>query len=213
MPLYTKSQIAEMCGKYIAQVSNAVGRGKFICNKDGYIDDSVYENKKLIDKWKAAKKAKGEKPAPTKKAAPKKTTTRKKSTQSESEDESSESELDTWQDRKLKAEVQYKENQAINWELRNAALKGENIPTDLVTGLIKMMAHVFQTQYKNNALNILTEVSHKTKMSNEDFAKFKGKLFESINKSHKSALYESKKGIKSVVSKVLSKENQSDGSE
>ncbi len=187
-----------MCGKYPAQVTNAVGRGALVQTDDGYIDDSDERNLKTLVKWKAAFKAKGGK---TKSSADEKPKKGKKDVP----DPVEKSESDTWSDRKLIAEVKYKENQALNWELRNAILKGENIPVSMVEGLIKMLAHSFQTQFKNAALNLLTEISHKTKMGENDFAKFKEKLYNSINKSHRSALNESKRGIKSVVAGVKEK--------
>ena len=129
-----------------------------------------------------------------------------KSLKAESSDEPKvKTAAETMADKKLAADLHHKQQQALNWELRNAKLKGENIPVVLVEGIIKMLAHSFQTKYKNNALNILTEVSHKTKMSDKDFAKFKGKLFDSINKSHRSAINETKRGIGTMISSAKEK--------
>ena len=194
MALFTRIQVAKMCQKTRGQVTTAVQSSRFVLTND-LIDDTIPQNKAVIDSWlmKLEQKKKVAQSSP-KSSQPAKVISSQKG-------ESGQESLMT---QKLKAEIDYKLEQALNYKLRNAKLRGEHLPTELVLGLFKLVAHHFQVNYKNNAMNILTEIKHKTKMSANDFATYKGRLFNSINKDHRRAVLDSKLGVKKAIMDVRS---------
>lgn len=222
MALYTRSQFAQLCGKNKAAVSMGLKRGQLILSGD-YIDDSIYPNSATKEKWMNA--LGGSVSVQPKKvvSSKKKTTGNLKKVEDpkprilpapnvQEPEYSSESVSDL--DRKKKqAEIKYKESQTRLAELKESKLRGENIPTDMVMNVVSILGHSLQASYKNGAMLLLMEMSHKMKFSPEYEAEMKGRLIDLINSSHSNGISEAKKGIKTIVSEMSATDNLTDEDE
>ncbi len=212
MALYTRKEICEMCGVAQAAISTNITRGNIIMRGE-FVDDAIPENRKIIDRWikNKEKKQRGTKrkndraempvPAEVKPKIknlkpPDVPAPEKISDKSKGEDE------DYWSVETKKTTIAYKEAQIRILAIKEANLRGENIPTNLVMAVISLLGQSFQTSYKNGAHMLLMEISHKLKMSPEIEAEFNGKLIESINDSHKNSIKIAKNSIKSILSEV-----------
>jgi hypothetical protein len=84
-------------------------------------------------------------------------------------------------------------------ELEIAKIKGQLIPTTLVSEVILALGTGFQNSYKNESAQLLIEIGQKVKMNAKDQAFFKGKLIKIINEAHKNAISEAKSSLQSLI--------------
>lgn len=216
MAFHTQKQFADLIGKSRGWLNVYVGRGTITMSGD-YIDDTLEKNLKFLNKWLAKKNAppkeipKPEKvkpiktggpkisePQPVKLKAPKISEPKRRQVEP--------SPIDEIEVRKKLAETEYKEAQVIKTNLQSAKLRGDSIPTNLVSGLVSTLGRSFQTSYKNGAEVLLIELAHKIKLSAKIEAEVKGKLIELINKAHADAIQEAKTTIETIVSEVAAVE-------
>lgn len=193
MSLHTKSQFAKLTGKKAAHVTMNVKRGKIILSGD-YIDDTIPQNKNLMNRWikQTQKKIqKGLESTEIKTEAPKGIEEPKIQ-----HENSFEGGLDAI---KKQAEIDFKKAQIEKTNLQNQKLRGEAIPTDMVKNTVSVLGHSFQSSYKNGAEALIMDFCHKMKASAKVQAEMKGKLIKLINKSHENAITEAKKTIESIV--------------
>jgi len=211
MPLYSKKKFAQLCGKSPAHVSTNISRGKIEVSGD-YIDTDIPENFELMNKWREQSGLDPIEPtAPTRdesaSQAPK--------TSSTSESESSapnKSETSKLNREKTRVEIEYKAEKAKETRLKNAKLRGELIPTNMVVDLFAMLGHQFQMQYDIGASELVLELCHKLKISEEIRGEIGEKLTEIINNSHKRAVDEAKMAVRNIISSESGAEtDDSDG--
>ena len=229
MAFHSKADFGILIGKPRNWVGQYIGRNKIVMSGD-FIDDKDPTNAAFIKKWLANKEAAERKakekansvqvPQPETPPAVEKTTKVKAkkgpnivpplskeklkapNIQEPEKSNIKPNESDALELRKKKAEIAFKEAQANKTELQAAKLRGESIPTALVSGVVSTLGRSFQTNYKNSAESLLIEMSHKLKIPPELEAEFKGKLIEVINKAHADALVAAKSTIDSIVSEV-----------
>jgi hypothetical protein len=212
MPLYSKKDFAKNCGKSPAHVSMAITRGKIILSGD-YIDTKIPENLELMNKWRVAEGMepmvvevpKKIEPAPNV-ADPIRPTT---DSPNVSAPTPAKSELAALNKEKTRAEIDYKTEKARETRLKNAKLRGELIPTNMVIDLFAMLGHQFQTQYEIGASEMIMELAHKLKISSEIEGEIGEKLTELINNAHQKAVDDAKIGIKNIISAVSGAEMDS----
>lgn len=193
MSLHTKSQFAKLTGKTQAHVSVNIKRKKIILSGD-YIDDTIPQNKTLMNRWikQTQKKIqKGLQSTEIKPDAPKGIEEPKIKQENHFEGG-----LDAI---KKQAEIDLKHAQIERTNLQNQKLRGESIPTDMVKNTVSVLGHSFQSSYKNGAEALLMDFCHKMKASAKIEAEMKGKLIKLINKSHENAITEAKKTIESMI--------------
>jgi len=212
MAFYKQIEFAELIGKSRGWLSVYINRGNLILSGD-FIDDKIEKNKKFLDKWLAKKNEVN--------SAPKKKPIKKNPGPKISEPvevklkapnisepievpiESPEDDLDR---QKKIAEIRFKNSQIEKNDLQSAKLRGESIPTNMVSGVVSTLGRSFQSSYKNGAEALLLEIAHKAKLSAAMEASFKGKLIELINKAHADAIQEAKTTIETIVSEVAAVE-------
>ena len=207
MAFHTQADFAKMIGKTRGWLNVYIKRGCPIMSGE-FIDDKVEINKRFLDKWvakqneqkipkqKKVKKLKGptiSEPVEIKLKAP------NISEPVEIPISSPEDDLDR---QKKIAEIHFKKTQIEKNELQSAKLRGESIPTNMVSGVVSTLGRSFQSSYKNGAEALLLEIVHKAKLSPELEAKFKGKLIELINTAHADAIKEAKTTIETIISEV-----------
>lgn len=219
MPLYTKKQIADKYLKSPSTVSKSIARGKLVPSGD-YIDSDHPMNAATLKMWQSKMPKDGEDLEPKQKTRSRaKTKTKskpKKSTKgrqyakpvmealpppnvSEPEinpDNFGDYSLDS---QKKRAEIHLKLEQRETARLKNQKLRGESIPTDQVRNVITMLGRSFQSSYKNSADQFLIDACHRLKASPEVESLLKGKLIKMVNESHKNAITEAKKSLRSII--------------
>jgi hypothetical protein len=228
MPLFTRTEIREICGINTATLSTYTKRNKIIMSGD-FIDDAVAQNKTQIDKWKAAK-IKKDLQRPDKSVAPKKeekeVAPTKKGKTKKGDPKYAEPILPDPKalrpppdpdDPIIKQKIAESnarlklddDTKRVTYEQKLLAkekvaielehTKGKLIPTKLVSEVISALGVGFQNAYKNEASQLLIEIAQKTKMSDKDSAFFKGKLIDMINKAHTNSIKEAKDALKSLI--------------
>ncbi len=192
MSLHTRAQFAELTGKTRAHISTYIKRGKIILSGK-YIDDSIPQNKEIMNRWikQSAKKGiKGIKEPKIKTSPP------KGIEEPQIQPDQFEGGLDAV---KKQAEIDLKHAQIEKTKLQNQKLRGEAIPTDMVKNVVSVLGHSFQSSYKNGAEALILDFCHKMKASAKIEAEMKGKLINLINKSHENSITEAKKSIETIV--------------
>jgi hypothetical protein len=207
MALYKKSEFAKKCGKEPAYISVNISREKIIVREDGMIDDSVFKNKLFLEEClaKAADKLlKADNPADESVLSENIPEGKAKRSANPADSVSSEhvaASISLDRQKKI-SEIEWKDAQTRKLKIEEAKLRGENIPTKIVYGIVGMLGKSFQSSYRDGAAVLLTEIAHKLKMSPEIEAEFKTRFVEIINDSHKHAITEVKKGIEAIISEV-----------
>lgn len=210
MPLYSRSDFAKLCGKSRGYITQYVTRRKLIMSGD-FIDTGEQQNFDMMNKWLAQKAEKEESEAPDiqqpSKQSPNKSVSdpepppppRVPNTTQRVDPDFTISALDR---KKSEADLELKESKIRLSKLQEAKLRGDNIPTSMVRSVVSLLGQSFQGSYKNGAQKLLLDLAHEMKMTQEQEAKYKGKLTKLINESHANAIKEAKIGIKNIVDEV-----------
>lgn len=189
MAIFTKIEFAHALGVGRSAVTNWLARGHIFENDSGMIDDQDERNHKKITSrlkqiggnYKAPDEIKESRELEKKKRKnPIKKQVKKPKVSINSGDD-----LD---DQKKKAEIQYKLGLVELNELKSAKLKGENVPTKMVEGLFIMLGSSFQTSYRDETENLLSQLAHECKIGNKMHAKYKDLFIKMINRSHSEAV-------------------------
>lgn len=217
MPLYTPAEFARFVGKTPAYLKVYTNRGKLLKSGD-YYDSEVRENAEMILKWskeprkepkpKPQKERKAKDPKPKKEAKklkfapPERPQTKVKELgeiSSPQPDVGGVYDLDL---KKKQAEIENKEANTRVLMLKEAKMRGEQIPVDLVKNMVSELSRSIITSYKDSADALLIEISHRTKMKKEDSASLKGELVNLINKAHDTAIDKALATITTVIDEV-----------
>ena len=208
MAYYSQADFGELIGKPRNWVHEYIKRGKIIMSGE-VIDSKIEINKKFAEKW-IAKKSEVKKKAPPKKlkspniSEPVKVELPGPNISAPEEIDISDSKGDDLETAKKKAEIRFKISQIEKNDLQAAKLRGDSIPTVLVSGVVSTLGRSFQSSYKNGAEALLLEIAHKVKLPPKLEAEFKGQLIKLINKSHADAIKQAKTTIDTIVSEVAS---------
>jgi len=211
MPLYTKKDFAKHCAKSPAHVSMAITRGKIILSGD-YIDSNIPENKELMNKWRVAEGMEPIEDHPQKQHQPQPNVSDPMRATHDAPNVSDhkvpKSELASLNKEKTRVEIEYKTEKAAETRLKNAKLRGELVPTNMVVDMFAMLGHQFQTQYEIGATELIMELCHKLKISSEIEGEIGEKLTELINISHEKAINDAKTSVKNIISAVSGAETE-----
>lgn len=193
-----------MCGKTAAHVSTNITRGKIIVSGD-HIDWEDPVNFESMNKWRAQS---GMDPLERSTPEPKQTMIDSKSDAAPSNERKQPTPTQALNQEKTRAEIEYKTQKAVETRLKNAKLRGELIPTNMVVELFALLAHQFQTQYEIAANELVLEMAHKFKISDEIRGVVGEKLTETINAAHKRAVDEAKLAVRNIVLSVSGAETE-----
>tara|TARA_R110002167_G_scaffold248456_1_gene454460 strand:+ start:1196 stop:1855 length:660 start_codon:yes stop_codon:yes gene_type:complete len=214
MAFYKQIEFAELIGKSRGWLNVYIKRKTIIMSGD-FIDDKIEKNKKFLDKWISKKNEVKKIPVPKKKESvktpgpkipePAEVKLKAPNIQEPKEIQITAPENDLDRQKKV-AEIRFKNSQIEKNELQSAKLRGDSIPTSMVSGVVSTLGRSFQNAYRNGAEVLLLEMSHKAKLSSKLEAELKGLLIELINKSHADAITEAKTTIDTIVSDVAAVE-------
>lgn len=84
-------------------------------------------------------------------------------------------------------------------KLHNAKASGESIPSELVKGVVSVLAKSFITSFHNGAESLLITMSKKMDIDRVQLAEFKGELLKIINESIHKTVDDSKRQISNIV--------------
>lgn len=211
MALYKKSQLAELLGKKTAWVSTYVRRGKLTMRGD-WIDDTIEENSRFIEKW-LAKKVETDNdlslnipktPKPEQKKYPDPEVPLERVNNIPPQELPNFNSLERIKDA---TEIRRKESVIALNELRARKMRGELLPADIVMNLFIMLAQQFQSNYKNGANHMIMEISHKAKLPAEVTSEMRTLLTSTINNSHKSAVSQTKKQLETLIADLTEQSN------
>jgi len=187
-----------MCGKSAAHGSTNITRGKIVCSGSliDWEDSMNFEN---MNKWRAQS---GMDPLQRTTETPTSNTPDPSSSKEAPTATKKDSETSALNREKTRADIEYKQQKATETRLKNAKLRGELIPTNMVVELFALLGHQFQTQYEIAANELVLEVTHKMKISDEIRGEIGEKLTATINAAHKRAIDESKIAVRNIISSV-----------
>lgn len=106
--------------------------------------------------------------------------------------------------------VRFKKSQVDINVLKAEKLRGDSIPTAMVSGIISSLGHAFLNTYKNGAESLMMEFTHKHKMPSDSIAVLKGKLIKLINRAHADAIKKAKAELRSAISEAKMIETNKD---
>lgn len=190
-----------MCGKSPAHVSTYISRGKINVSGD-FIDSDDPENFELMNKWRMQSGLDPIEPSIQQEKETPAETPKSSNSSDLNEEKPTRYEISALNREKARAEIEYKKEKANETRLKNAKLRGELIPTNMVVDLFAMLGHQFQMQYEIGANELAMEMAHKMKISPEIRGEIGEKLVEIINKSHQKAVNEAKMTVKNIISSV-----------
>jgi phage terminase Nu1 subunit (DNA packaging protein) len=206
MPKYTVQQLGKIIDKSPQWINEYVKRNQLVM-VDRRVDTENKINKTFVAKWLRVKatnaKIKSDNKKPVKidlggfeieLPAAEITTTKI----NESIGVSNLEEVDLDREKKV-AEIEFKKAQTEQTALKNAKMRGEMLPTDLVLQIITTLARSTQMAYRSAGEGLLTEIAHRHKMSAKYLADYKSELIESINQAHESGVEAAEREIHNLV--------------
>lgn len=218
MAFHSKKEFAKLCGVRTGDLSNYIKRGKVVLSGE-YIDDTNEVNAAFIEKrtGRPPKTTTSISPPP-KITAPEKRESKKQPPKPSNEEElvipDSDIEIDALSislppallDKidKITA-IQKKAKEIAILELREQKIRGEVVPTEVVKSLFIQFSKGMMTAFQQAADAVITEVSHKKKLSSKDEASLRGKLITITNKYATEGRENSKKGIENIVNEYAEK--------
>jgi hypothetical protein len=197
MPKLTKKQFADLCGMPTNRLAIYIQRKK-IEVEDNEIDINNEHNRLFLEKY-AKKESYVSPKKEKKKPEPTVIINLEPETISETPKERTNLTLTQLEREKKLADLQKVEVDTRIAKLREEKLMGQNIPTELVKGVVSQMSKSFVSKFKDGAENILISVSKMKGLSNEEMAKLRGELVAIINESIKSSVNDCKKQVSTIV--------------
>jgi len=213
MAYLSRKEFASKCGVSSSNLTNYIKRKKCVQSGD-FFDDSIEPNKsflaarKMLLETKKKQGKKGELPKREPfKAPPKPIPEPPKGLPFDEDDEDETTPPkreafdpnDDLASEKMRADIlRIKSVEALN-QLKIRKQQGELIPTDLVKPLISQLSMSLSSAFKSAGDIMITEISHKKKLSNADAADLRKRLTDVVNVAVKEAVSETKKGTRRLA--------------
>jgi hypothetical protein len=209
MGLHTKKQFAEICGMKTKTLSIYIGRDKVVVGKKNLIDDSLPANKEFMLKYADQNQAKID-PAVKKSVA---VITKGKVSKAKVPDqvagdepvEDDESGLYTLEKRKKALDIEKITSEISLLQLKEAKIRGEVVPTDLVKIVFTQHSKSISTAFFNAADNLFVHISKKANLNRNDQAELRSGLVALINKAVEESVGMSKKMLKNILEEYSQK--------
>lgn len=196
--LRSKKEFAELCGISQAHLSEYLRKKKVKAQGKGNfekIDDSIEPNytfmkRHLASKLQAEKEKVGEveivEPVEVERSEPAEV------------DKDVEAYVSLDQIKKAK-DIEKISEEIELLKIKKEKLYGEVIPTSMVIDLISRMTKVIVVEYSNTCDKVITRISKKKKLNNDEVSELRAEIIEEINKASQKAKEESNKDIKTIV--------------
>jgi len=212
MPFHSKSDFCDKCGIKPRELSTYVSRKNVILSGE-FIDDSLPQNQKFIEKRKLILEKKSKKTNPTKKKSvkveddipikekslPKEITRPPKISGPESD--SLDWELDQ---KRLRLQNIKIETETSLLTLKAQKQRGEVIPTDLVKSLFAQHFKSISTAFHHATDNLLVKIAAKKGLTRAEVADFRGEIILMVNEAIKHGANESRKNIQNIINEYSS---------
>lgn len=207
MALYTRAQFAKECGVSTNYINTYIGRKKVIPSGD-FIDDEVLQNKEFKRKLQEKLASSGpvtskEKPVTTRNLEHKDPDLSKlNNTPERNRERNKENDYDDMFDlgqRKLKIEIEKREQEVEKLRIYNAKKAGELIPIDLVTQLVKVHNQSILTMQEITIESLLTIFSGDHKLTDAQTGDLRGKIKRLLNSGVEKAIQTTDKNLEKIV--------------
>lgn len=198
MALLSKKEFAEECSMRTKDLAVYISRGKVIVDDDGDIDTKNPINAQF-------RESKQMKKEPVKADPVQKTASSPSNNSSKS---LFPTHLNTYSE--LEVEKKKKDIEKITEEIailkvKKDKLHGIVIPTDMVKVIFAQHTKSILVEFNNSLDKILTRISKRKGLTNDEQAEIRKELNEEINTAVDAAIEESKKGIKSIIEQFAEK--------
>lgn len=219
MPLYSKKDFADLCFTTTSDLSNYIRRGKVVVSvvgegdaKQELIDSSNELNAAFYVKRQShqvKKTAISGLPGGDKNISDHQESGKEKVKEQKKEPPPKfefSPELGTTMTEQIRTEADQKlrnvEKTTLDIELQKLKIdkmRGEVIPTQLVTDLIRSFSKQIVIDFRNGAENLLIEITKKTGLTDNDVASLRGSFIEIINAAVNEAIEATDKGLDHIV--------------
>lgn len=204
MALHTIKQFATLCGIKDSSVRTYITRSKVIKSGD-YIDDSIYPNNAFLEKCRAESGADIKVP-PAPHAPKERELTYSKPEYPEPDapnigdpEFSGHKTLQELDRIKKSLDIEKTTEEVKKLRITIEKLEGEVIPTDLVKMILIQQSKAAVTAFKNACDNVLDEFASKSKMSNEERSRIRGRITAETNLAIDEAVKLAKKETKHIA--------------
>lgn len=211
MPKYTKKEWAALCGMNTGNLSNYAVRGQVIYTGD-LIDDQLPVNADFLKRRADLLKTK---PASTVQD-PKTDNTQAAVSEQPSERIHRPNPIPPKADARNKyaLEAEKKFYEIENAKVQNdilheklLKLRGESIPTDMVTMLFAEQTRNMTDTFKNTLEKHLSQWAKASGIGRDEVAKYRKEITRSINDANKNALAQTKKGLRKIINETSNKKD------
>lgn len=203
MALLTRREFAELCGMKPNALNVYIQRKKVLLSGD-YVDNLIEPNKSFVEKRIAQGKVKKEE-VPTEQKGPNVNVKEPEYEIPKKPNVGSPATKDK-ANNYMEVELEYKQRQIERLkvqtnidEIKEAKMRGELIPIDIVENLFAQFSQSIATEFKNGLDSYLTILAKKTGMKNKEVAESRADLIHVINDSVNKAVDNSQKSIQSVI--------------
>lgn len=210
MALYHPKQFAETCGCPYATVRSDIKRGKLIKSGD-YIDSDIYPNNEYL-KRKQAEAADRPTPEPKVELTPLPITPKRPNVKEPvyptPETPNVKAPRVTFEelDRQKKAlDIEKTAEEIRKLKITIEKLEGEVIPIDLVRSILIQQSKAATTAFKNACDNVLDEFAVKSKMSNDERSRLRGRIIAETNQAIDEAVNLAKKEANQIADEYSAK--------
>lgn len=213
MALYLPKKFAEYCGIPYATVRSDLNRGKLIKSGD-YIDSDIYPNDLYVQRKHSESGADIKIPVV---APPKERILRIEKPEYPEPEAPNVGEYDSHPAASDHLSLEKRKQQLTNEKLEEEIkklritiekLEGEVIPTEMVKTVILQLSKAMATAFKNSCDNILDEFAAKSKMSNEERSRIRGRITEETNRANEEGVKLAKKETARIVSEFAVKKGK-----
>lgn len=200
MPFYSKKDFAKTCGMPTKKLAVYIGRGQVLMSGE-VIDDALDVNKLFLAKW-----AGRDQPAVIPEVKPgsgpiiQAPENNGKVPKIANPKNSGELYELTIEQKQLDIDLT-KEN-ITKGRLQNQKLQGDNIPTDLVKGVLNRHNKSLLANFKVGIDNLIIEIEKVAALTREQVASLRGDMIGILNTSMDNAINESKGEIHNIVKEV-----------
>lgn len=211
MAYLTKQEFAQKCGLTVSNLGNYIKRDKVKLSGE-FVDDTLQINRDFLARRKELLKKKQAKKVKKSSAngnglpnfvepdAPEPDTTPPNiDDDDEDEDDLETADKDGLYEQKMRAEIKrIKSVEELN-RLKIQKQQGELIPSDLVKPLLSQLSLSISSGFKNAAEILITEISHKKKLTLEETADLRKRLINVTNDAVREGVLEAKRGASLII--------------
>lgn len=207
MAFHSKKEFAELCGMVTNALSVYIKRGKVILSGE-FVDGELLQNKEFLKKWSEKNGVK--QPVaidinPDIKTKEPKIDKPKRINNESDDGYASPGGLYALDKEKKTLDIEKTAEEIQLLKVKNEKARAVVVPTELVKALFSQHTKSILVEFSNSVDNIITKISKKKALSNNEVAEIRKELIEEINIAVDKSIDESKKNIKNLMNEYSEK--------